>query len=183
MPFGRVVGRNGFHQNITHLHLVTVFHHLSITNHFRATRIGDELGFVISECGYGFLVEVVAVFVGYEDVVSLRHRGVISSTVAKFADGINLNFLSIINNADAGMHQGIELDGLAALGEEGVNLRIVGSHFLSCFLPGEDASFKICHLETVLNKDVGGGYRATSTAAIDGYTTALIELLQSIFLE
>ena len=81
------------------------------------------------------------------------------------------------------MHQGIELDGLTALGEEGVNLCIVGSHFLSCFLPGEDASFKICHLETVLNKDVGGGYRATSTAAIDRYMTALIELLQSIFLE
>ena len=66
------------------------------------------------------------------------------------------------------MDEGVELDGLAALGLEHIDLVGVGGHGLLSVLPSHDASLEVHASEAFGRKQIGGTGRATSAAAIDG---------------
>ena len=91
----------------------------------------------------GGLVEVVAMLVGHEDVVGLGHRGIVDGAVAQLRHRVDLYLLVVADHADAGVHQGIELQRLAALGLEDVHLVVVRRHGPSGLSPGHDAPLQV----------------------------------------
>ena len=57
---------------------------------------------------------MVAVFVGDEDVVSFRHGGIVDGSVPQLGHGVDFNLVAIELDADAGVHESVELDLLSA---------------------------------------------------------------------
>ena len=174
MAFGNVVSGNSFYMDIIHLQLVAILHSLAITNHSCTTGIGDELGFVVSEGGNGLFVEMITMLMSHEDIVGFGHSCVIYRSVSKFPNRINLNFLTLKNDAYARMHESIELDSFTAFCCEGVNLFRFGCHFLTSFLPCENTAFQINYLKSVFCKNTCRMGRTAPTTAINCHFTILV---------
>ena len=91
-PFRDVVGRHSFHcEVLCQLYLLAVLHRLTCAIHLHTSSIHDELGFCVRQRLDGFLVEVVTMFMGHKQVVSLRHGRIVNRLVAHFHHRVNLN--------------------------------------------------------------------------------------------
>ena len=93
---------------------------MTIAKHLGAALVGDELGAVAGELMDGGGVQVVEVFMRHEDVVRLGHGGIVDGLFAQFRHRVDHDHLVVIVNSEGRVDQGVELDGLAALGGEGV---------------------------------------------------------------
>ena len=121
----RIVGRNRLYRKVIgYLYLVTVHHHFARAVHVSTALIGNESRLGACQRLDGLLVEVVAVLVGYKQIVGLWHGGIVYHLIAQLRHGINLNLLSVILDADAGMNEGMEHHFLPALGLEHVGFVI-----------------------------------------------------------
>ena len=128
----RIICRNGLHRKaLGNLQLVAIGHHLTRTVHVGTALIGDETRCRAREQLDGLLVKVVAMLMGDEEIIGLRHSGIVDYLVTQFRHGINLNLLPVILNTDTGMNEGMELDGLPALGRKLIYLVCVGSRLLA----------------------------------------------------
>jgi hypothetical protein len=86
-----------------------------------------------------------------EDDVGFGKGGIVHRPVLQFWARIDFNFPSVVFNADAGVHQRVDLDSFPAFGGEDVG-------FVVCFLPagrkkadgGQYASDHILHDDSVL---------------------------------
>ena len=126
MSLGDIVGRNGLHGEVfRNLHLVAVCHDLAISQHISTTFVGDETSLLFADLFNGALVEMVAVFMGNEDIIGFRHRCVVDRPLSEFTHGVYLNLLSFIDDSDASVRQRIEFDGLTALCLEHIHFRCV----------------------------------------------------------
>ena len=124
---GVVVGGHGLDVEVVgQLQVVAVGHHFALAELVGAALVGNEARLLIGEQPDGLGVEVVAMLVGDEDVVGLGQGGKVDGTLAQLAHGVDLDFLAVVFDADAAVHEGVETDGLAALGLEDVNLGRVG---------------------------------------------------------
>ena len=119
MALGVVIGRNGFNSDVVgNLQLIAIFHYLARAIHVGTALVGNKAGLIACQHLDGIFVEVVKVFVGHQEVVSLRHRGIVNHLVSQLRHRVNLNLFAVILNADAGMHERMERHGLAAFGVE-----------------------------------------------------------------
>ena len=135
VPISDVVGRNGFKGNVVGNRLaVAVLHRLSVAKHVGTTLVGDELGVFFGQLLDGIGAVVVLMLVGYEDIVGFGELGVVCLPVAEFQHGVYLYFLAVVLDADAGVHECMEHDGLAALGLERVCFVGVGCGCCGCLL-------------------------------------------------
>ena len=142
--------------------------HLVCAVHVGAALIHNQLCLFCRQRLDGFHVEMVAVFVGHEEIVGLGHGGVVNHFVAKLGYRVNLNLLAVVLNAYAGMNERMELHGLSALGLEYIHLVGFCRHRLSGLLPGQDATLQVHALVTLGGQLFGGISRAAAAAAIDG---------------
>ena len=186
MPFGVVVGRYGFHADaVGYLLAVAVLHDFACTEHVGTALVGNESRLGTAEGGEGALIEVVAMLMGDKDVVGLRHGRIVDDFLSHLADGVNLYFLAVVLDADAGMDEAVELDFLAtgcAEHIDGVRTFLIGGgsglacgDVLACTLPGFDASLEVDDLVAGLIELLGCIGTTAATAAIDGYGFRLVE--------
>ena len=122
MPLGVVVGRYSFHADaVGYLLAVAVLHGLACTEHVGTALVGDKSRLGTAEGGEGTLVEVVAMLMGDEDIVGLWHGRIVDDFLSHLADRVNLYFLAVVLDADAGMDEAVELEFLAAGGAEHID--------------------------------------------------------------
>ena len=78
MPFGGVVGGDGFNSDVVgNLERVAVGHHGAIAKHLGAALVSNQLSVVSRQLVDGRGVKMVVVFVGDEDVIRFGHGGVV----------------------------------------------------------------------------------------------------------
>lgn len=176
MAFGGVVGGNGLKGDVVgQLEPVAVGHHRAIAQHLGAALVGNQLGVVACQHFNSCRVEVVEMLMGDEEVVCLGHGGVVDGFLPQFRHGIDHDFLAVVFDADAGVHQGVKLDRLAALGGEAVDFVGVVFPWVLChdehprLHPGLDAAFEVDDLEAFVQELVGGDDRPHPAAAIHGH--------------
>ena len=121
-----VVGRNSLHFDAeVQVFLVAIFQDESIALHVGTAAVGDETCTHLRELLDGILVVVVAMLVGDEDEVSLRHARVVDGAVAHLGHGVDIQFQTAKLDADARMHQRMQLHFLSAFRLEGVHLSLL----------------------------------------------------------
>ena len=194
MPFGDVVGRNGFDgDEVGEGEAVAVVEDVATTCHVGTTLVGDEACVGGRKLLDGLLVEVVAMLVGDKDVVCLRIGGVVGGAAAQLANGVNLDFLAVEDDADAGVHEGVDLYRLAVGCGEYVHFfavlhggRCLGGLFRDGHvlqLPCEDAALEVDDLEAFLCQHLAGFGGSPTALAIDGDGLVLLQLLSCLLEE
>ena len=122
----RVVGRNSLHLDAeVQVFLVAIFQDESIALHVGTAAVGDETCAHLRELLDGILVVVVAMLVGDEDEVSLRHARVVDGAVAHLGHRVDIQLQAAKLDADARMHQRMQFHFLSAFRLELVHLRLL----------------------------------------------------------
>ena len=117
--------------------------------------VGDDAGVAGRKQGDSLWAEVVGVLVCDEDKVGLGQRSIVCRPVSELPYGVDLYLFSVVDHADAGVHEGIQLHRLSAFCGEEVALVGVGGHGFALALPGKNATFEVDDLKTVGSQDVG----------------------------
>ncbi len=120
---GRVVGGDGLDGDVlAEVRVFAVRKRDSGTEHPADGGVGVDGGAVLAERGDGGRVEVVEVLVRDEDEVRFRERRVVGRRLALRADGVDLDLEPVVLDADAGVLDAREDDGLSVRRLERVRL-------------------------------------------------------------
>ena len=107
-PFRIVIRWHRLHMNIrSNVHLITVSHHLPVAQHLSTPRVRNHLRTLLGKRSNRLFIKVIPMLVCHEDIVSLRHRGIVGSG-RDIRHRINLYLLPVVAYPNATVFNTVE---------------------------------------------------------------------------